>query len=145
MRCAAACTDGLFPIPASIGAKERNQALTQGDKDALCCPRCRGLARPHVLWFDEFYDEHFYRASSAIQWATQSDFLLVVGTAGSTTLPMQIGGIVSQRPDAILIDVNPSPNPFQELARAHPRGVVFQEKSGEVLPEVVALWEKRQL
>jgi NAD-dependent protein deacetylase/lipoamidase len=142
MRCATACTDGLFPIPASVGVKERNEPLTQEEEDALCCPRCRGLARPHVLWFDEFYDEHFYRASSAIQWASQSDLLLVVGTAGATTLPMQIGEVVSQKPDAILIDVNPNPNPFQELARAHPRGVVFQAKSGEVLPKLVALWEK---
>jgi len=142
MRCTAACTDGLFPIPASIGVKGRNQPLTQGEKDALRCPGCRGLSRPHVLWFDEFYDEHFYRASSAIQWATQSDLLLVVGTAGATTLPMQIGEILSRKPDAVLIDVNPNPNPFQELARAHPKGVVFEAKSGEVLPKVVALWEK---
>jgi NAD-dependent deacetylase len=141
MRCARACTPDLFPIPSSIEDKGRNQPVRPSEKDGLTCPRCGGMTRPHVLWFDEFYDEHFYRANSAIQWASQSDLLLVVGTAGATTLPMQIGEIVSRNPDAILIDVNPNPNPFQGLARAHPRGFVLQGSSGEVLPRLVSLWE----
>jgi NAD-dependent deacetylase len=141
-RCAKACTGDLFPIPDSIEDKGRNQVLRSNEKAALECPGCGGLTRPHVLWFDEFYDEHFYRANSAIQWAAQSDLLLVIGTAGATTLPMQIGTIVSQNQDAILIDVNPNPNPFQELARAHPKGVVLPGPSGDILPKVVDVWEK---
>ena len=141
-RCATTCTADLFPIPDSIEDKGRNQALSRKEKAALECPGCGGLTRPHVLWFDEFYDEQFYRANSAIQWAARSDLLLVVGTAGATTLPMQIGTIVSQNQDAVLIDVNPNPNPFQELARTHPKGVVLPGPSGDILPKMVDLWEK---
>jgi NAD-dependent deacetylase len=94
------------------------------------------------LWFDEVYDEHFYRASSAIQWASQSDLLLVVGTAGATTLPMRIGEVVSENQEAILIDVNPEPNPFRDLAKAHPKGIVLDRRSGDVIPKLVALWER---
>jgi len=140
-RCATACTEDLFPIPGSIEDKGRNQTLSPNEKAALECPGCGGLTRPHVLWFDEYYDEGFYQANSAIRWAAESALLLVVGTAGATTLPMQIGAIVSQNQDAILIDVNPNPNPFQGLAGAHPRGFVLQGPSGEVLPRLVNMWE----
>ena len=141
-RCATACSADLFPIPSSIGDRGRNQTLSPKEKASLKCPGCGGLTRPHVLWFDEYYDEHFYQANSAIRWAVESALLLVVGTTGATTLPMQIGAIVSQNQDAILIDVNPSPNPFQELARSHPNGLVLPGPSGEILPKVVELWEK---
>ena len=141
MRCAAACRSRLYPIPSKMQGKGRNQPLNEQEKAALHCPGCGGMTRPHVLWFDEFYDEHFYRANSAIQWASGSELLLVVGTAGATTLPMQIGQTVSQNPDAVLIDVNPNANPFQGLARNHPNGIVLEGNSGDVLPRIVALWE----
>jgi NAD-dependent deacetylase len=140
MRCAAACSSRLYPIPSEMQDKGRNQPLNEQEKDALHCPGCGGMTRPHVLWFDEFYDEHFYRANSAIQWASGSDLLLVVGTAGATTLPMQIGQTVSQNPDAVLIDVNPNANPFQGLARSHPNGIVLEGRSGEMLPRIVDVW-----
>jgi NAD-dependent deacetylase len=66
---------------------------------------------------------------------------VLIGTAGATTLPMQIGQTVSRNPDAVLIDVNPKANPFQGLARNHPNGIVLEGNSGDVLPKVVALWE----
>jgi NAD-dependent deacetylase len=142
MRCARTCSADLLPLPSSIEDKVKNQPLSPKEKHALTCPRCRGLTRPHVLWFDEFYDEDYYRADSAVRWASQSDLLLVIGTAGATTLPMRIGTIVSRNPGAILIDVNPNPNPFQGLARSHPKGVVLQGQSGDVLPKLVDLWER---
>ena len=141
MRCAASCNSSVYPMPPEMQDKGRNQPLNEQEKAALHCPGCGGMTRPHVLWFDEFYDEHFYRANSTIEWASGSDLLLVVGTAGATTLPMQIGQTVSQNPDAVLIDVNPNANPFQGLARNHPNGIVLEGSSGDVLPRIVALWE----
>ena len=141
MRCSVACSSSIYPIPSEMQDKGRNQPLSGEEKAALHCPGCGGMTRPHVLWFDEFYDEHFYRANSAIQWASGTDLLLVVGTAGATTLPMQIGQTVSQNPGAVLIDVNPNANPFQGLARNHPNGIVLEGNSGDLLPKVVAIWE----
>jgi NAD-dependent deacetylase len=142
MRCATACSSSIYPMPSEMQDKGRNQPLTEPEKAALHCPACGGMTRPHVLWFDEFYDENFYRANSAIRWASGSDLLLVIGTAGATTLPMQIGQTVSQNPDAVLIDVNPNANPFQGLAKNHPNGIVLEGNSGDVLPKVVDLWER---
>ena len=32
----------------------------------LSCPDCAALARPHVLWFDECYDEHYFKFESSM-------------------------------------------------------------------------------
>jgi NAD-dependent deacetylase len=141
MRCRASCSPQLYPVPSTVPDKGKNEPLNPREKAALVCPACGGMTRPHVLWFDEFYNERFYRAESAVQWATRSDLLIVVGTAGATTLPIQIGRIVAQNPEAVLVDVNPNPNPFRDLARTHPGGVVLEGKSGELLPTFVSLWQ----
>ena len=123
MRCSRGCCDTLFPFPDQVGYKNKNQPVTRKEKELLRCPRCRGLARPHVLWFDECYDEALFQAETALRWASSTDLLLVVGTAGATTLPMHIGNVIYRNPRAILIDVNITDNPFRSLAQNHPRGV----------------------
>ena len=48
------------------------------------CPQCGTLLRPHVLWFDEFYDEHeAYRWGDVQEAASSADLLLFVGTSFS--------------------------------------------------------------
>ena len=58
------------------------ETLVLSTQDHLVCPACGAIARPHVLWFDECYDEPLFRAESAIRWARDANLLLVVGTAG---------------------------------------------------------------
>ena len=141
LRCAANCCQRLFPFPTQIGEKKKNELVTEEEKEWLICPDCQGIARPHVLWFDEYYDEHFFRAESALQWAGITDLLLVIGTAGATNLPMQIGGMVSRNPHAILIDINPQGNPFRNMAKNHPRGFVMEGGSGENLKKILSIWK----
>jgi len=141
LRCAAGCSQRLFPFPSHIGEKKKNEPITDAEKKLLICPNCKGLARPHVLWFDEYYDEHFFRAESALTWAAASDLLLVIGTAGATNIPMQIGGIVFRNSGAILIDINIQDNPFRNLAKRHPGGIVMEGGSGENLNEILSIWK----
>ena len=141
LRCAADCTDQLFSFPAGIGAKKKNEPVTNAERKLLTCPVCQGLARPHVLWFDEYYDETFFRAESALQWATTTDLLLVIGTAGATQLPIRIGGVVSQNPRAILIDINIQNNPFRKLAGVHSGGIIMEGGSGENLAQIMSVWK----
>jgi len=114
-RCARECTADLFPMPDGFDRFGRDDALDDETFARLACPRCGGPARPHVLWFDEYYDEPRFRADSAIAAARDAAVLVVVGTAGATNLPLQIGHAVA-RAGRPIIDINTDDNPFAELA-----------------------------
>jgi NAD-dependent deacetylase len=141
IRCADNCSRKLFPFPKGIDAKEKNEPVTDAEKALLRCPNCQGLARPHVLWFDEYYNENYFRAESALQCAINTDLLLVVGTAGATNLPMQIVGIVCRNSKAIVVDINPQANPFRSLAENHPGGIVMEGGGGEHLSKILSVWQ----
>jgi len=141
MRCTRPCGVSLHPLPDTLGPKERNEPVRPEEKSSLLCPACGALARPHVLWFDECYDEPLFRADSAVRWALQADLLLVVGTSGATTLPMQIGEACFRRKETIFLDVNPDANPFRRLAEAHPNGLALAGKGGEMIPLLLEAWE----
>jgi NAD-dependent deacetylase len=131
VRCAGGCA-GLLPLP-DLGARAGGAPLTVEDRARLSCPRCGGWLRPHVLWFDEYYDEENYRADSALAVARRAELLLVVGTSGATNLPAQIGEIAWRRGIPI-VDVNPEDNPFAGLAAD--RGAVARGPAGAWLPRI---------
>ncbi len=141
IRCARDCTTELFPFPEGMADKQKDQPVSEEEKEQLTCPVCGGLARPHVLWFDECYNETWFKAESALAWAAATDLLLVVGTAGATNLPMQIGMMVARNPDAVILDINPEDNPFRQFAARHDRGIVLDGPGGKFLTELLSLWE----
>ena len=136
VRCAGECGLGVVELPHALMPRG-DGALTAEEKRILTCPRCSGWLRPHVLWFDEYYDEEHYRMDSALRAAGNADLLLVVGTSGATNLPMQIGQLVYRR-GAALVDVNPEANPFAQLAERAPKGFFARGGAGERLPDIVA-------
>jgi NAD-dependent deacetylase len=135
VRCARDCGLGRVDLPAAL-VPRGDGPLGEGERKALTCPRCGGWLRPHVLWFDEYYDEENYRMESALRAAGAADLLLVVGTSGATNLPMQIGQLAWRR-GAALVDVNPEENPFADLARRSPRGFFARGSACDRLPEIV--------
>jgi NAD-dependent deacetylase len=135
VRCADGCGAGLSPLP-DLGSRAGNPPISQAEQRALTCARCGGWLRPHVLWFDECYDEPYYRMESALAAAAAADLLLVVGTSGATNLPMQIGRLVFSR-GAALVDVNPDDNPFAALAARSERGFAARGTATALLPEIV--------
>jgi len=137
MRCAQSCGNDQWSVPDDITTPVRNGALLESDGAQLRCPRCGGWARPHVLWFDECYDEQKYRYESSLRVAVQADLLIVVGTSGATNLPMQVGAVAAQR-GAVIIDINPESNPFSRLAEHTPHGAALTGAAGELLPSLVA-------
>jgi NAD-dependent deacetylase len=136
MRCAAECCTALHPVPDAIGDKGRDDALSDAELALLRCPSCAGPARPHVLWFDESYDEELFRAASALHFAADAELLIVVGTAGATNLPLQIAAVVA-RAGRPIIDVNPEDNPFADAARDY-GGHALSGTAAELVPELVA-------
>lgn len=141
VRCAAACRGDLRPLPINLIGREKETPLTETERTLLTCRDCGAWLRPHVLWFDEVYDEPYFRFHSSLKAAAQTDLLLVVGTSGTTNLPNQVAGTVFQKGGTI-IDVNPTPNPFSELARRTPGGAFIPQPSGHFLPELLQVMQK---
>ncbi len=130
-RCSRDCSAATYSIPDRFDDWPKDAEVTDEDLDALRCPACGAPGRPHVLWFDECYDEARYRADSALSAAAGADVLLVVGTSGATNLPMQMGALSAVR-NIPIWDVNPEDNPFGDFARRTPGGVL-RTGAGEAL------------
>ena len=137
VRCARECGLGRVDLPATVTLPRGPHPLAPEERAALTCPRCGGWLRPHVLLFDEFYDEENYHLDSALHAAGRTDLLLVVGTSGATNLPMQIGELAWRRGTA-MVDVNPEANPFSELAEELANGFFARGSACERLPQIVA-------
>lgn len=136
MRCSVPCAKALHPFPDGLPPKTRESPLTDADRALLVCPACGAPTRPHVLWFDEYYDEAFYRFDSSLQLAARTDLLITVGSTGATNLPNHVVAAVIRR-KGTLIDVNPAPNVFGDAAQKT-GGWFVAGPSGAVLPEILA-------
>jgi len=132
-RCDAGCGEPNWRLPQELVKAERGTELSEHERQKLRCPRCEGWGRPHVLWFDECYDEAHFRFHSSIEAAVAAEILVVVGTSGATNLPMQVGQL-ALRNGAAIVDINPEPNPFSQMAQAAERGWHLQGPSGDFLP-----------
>ncbi|MFH0725868.1 MAG: Sir2 family NAD-dependent protein deacetylase [Pseudomonadota bacterium] len=140
-RCDKPCTNEIFPIPSGICGKQRHEIMTEQEKKALRCPLCGGLTRPHVLWFDESYDETHFRFESSLAAAAKTDLLLVVGTSGATNLPNQVAWQVHHR-GGMIVDINIEHNPFTDLALKSGRGYFINESSGAALPAMIDIFRE---
>ena len=136
VRCANNCHDDLLPIPSAVSVKTKNAPISEAEWEALHCTRCGHLLRPHVLWFDEAYDETHYRYESTLEAGRKTDLLFVVGTSGATNLPNQLVAEVYHR-GGVIIDINIDANPFGQLADRYERGMAILSPSGTALPLIV--------
>lgn len=92
--------------------------------------------RPHVLWFDEYYEERYHRSDSALEALERSNLLLVIGTSGATTLPaMAVEYAV--RSGMEIIEVNTERSAFTAAIEAGARGEFIQETAVKALPGLV--------
>ena len=88
-------------------------------RQPLSCDRCRTWMRPHVLWFDECYDENHYRIDSTVKAMNEADALVVIGTTGATSLPAHMLQMAQSR-GVPVYDINPDDNPFARVAARGP-------------------------
>ena len=137
VRCSAECQPKVFPLPAGVHGKAKEEPLSDAEWRLLHCQGCGSLLRPHVLWFDEAYNEEYYRLNSALNVAYHTALLLVVGTSGATNLPNQVVAGVHQN-SGVIIDINPSANPFSRLATGYAHGYALRDVSSATLPMLVS-------
>ena len=135
MRCANGCTERVYPFPERLSPKSKDDVLNENDRRLIRCPECGGLARPHVLWFDETYNETHYRYVSSIETARRTALLLTVGTSGATNLPNQVAREV-KRYGGIIVDINVEENPFSRIAISGKNGFFLKGPSGSILPVI---------
>lgn len=129
----------IFPIPGELGSGwQRGQPIGDAERALLVSPVDGSPARPHVLWFDESYDERLFRFESTLAAVEQASLVVVVGTAGATNLPNVIVQRSHQR-QVPLIVLNRDPSPFSELAQRSETGLYCQGASGELLPGLCEL------
>jgi len=132
MRCARDCVGDLWPIPEALGAWEKGQALGTVEKALLVCPRCGASSRPHVLWFDEYYDEERFRFQSSLRAVDRAAVLVVVGTSGATNLPTEMCHRAAERGAKLLV-VDTEPTPFSALAE-RAAGAFLRGRATELVP-----------
>ncbi len=135
MRCALECSAETFLIPEEVGEVEAGQALSEEQIQRLRCRTCDERARPHVLWFDESYNEVHFRFDSSLTAASEAALLIVVGTSASTTLPWHVVQI-AQQTGATIIDINIDDNPFAQIAEATAHGLAIRDRATNILPAI---------
>jgi NAD-dependent deacetylase len=132
VRCSAACTQEVFPLPQGLSPKQKGERITTSECKRLICPLCGNWLRPHVLWFDETYNERHFRFDSALETAAKTDLLITVGTAGATTLPNHVANLVFNS-GGLMIDINVADNPFASMAMRSKQGVFINQSSSKAL------------
>jgi NAD-dependent deacetylase len=102
---------------------------------ALHCAACGAWLRPHVLWFDECYDEAHFRADSALRAVDGAALLFVIGTSGATTLPARmVHGARARRVPLLVVD--PESGPFGAIAQTAANGVFVQGTATACVPAI---------
>lgn len=134
-RCARDCDAAIQPMPA-VDPATSDRRLSTRTRALLQCARCSSWMRPHVLWFDECYDEKHYRSQSAFSAGRSATLLVTVGSTGATTLPMRIA-LDCQARGTPIIDVNVESNPFSEMADAC--GLSIRDRASAALSRIAAV------
>lgn len=124
------------PIPASIPIDwPKARKLTDADRAALSCCGGGRMARPHVLWFDESYDEPLFKLESAMEAGLAASMLVVVGTSGATTLPSRLVSVAAHRRIPLVV-IGPDESPFTRVAWGLETGLPLMGTAGEWMPHV---------
>jgi NAD-dependent deacetylase len=127
----------IYPLPKELGERwDRGRAIGDAQRALLVCPHDGSPARPHVLWFDESYDEARFKLHSTLEGVGRAGLVVVVGTSGATNLPSMVVQTARQRRIPLLV-INRDPSPFSDIAAQALHGHFVQGPAGEVLPPLV--------
>lgn len=136
VRCSDECGTELYPFPSEIKLKNRDKNfISDQEWELLRCPKCKDDLRPHVLWFDEYYDEEYYKFETVLKISKNTGILFVLGTSGATTLPQKIVSNVLAIGGCV-VEVNIEDNFFGYSLSRKKNGFSIREKSSDFLTEL---------
>lgn len=142
MRCSKPCHNRLIKMPKELWY-EGKQKMNASTQKKLTCPNCGSWMRPHVLWFDESYNEHYYSFETVIEKSSHADLLFVVGTSGATTLPNYVVQLAVQS-GAYIVEINPNETQFTEIIGSYSKGLIQKEQASIALKEWHQLFDEKQ-
>jgi NAD-dependent deacetylase len=136
IRCGDECSKELYPFPKGMNLVNRNKdIITEEEWALLRCPKCGEDLRPHVLWFDESYNEHYYKKDTVIKLSQETGILFIVGTSGATNLPQIIVDNVLSV-DGFVVEVNIENSYFTELLMDNDNAIILRKGGSEFLQEI---------
>lgn len=145
LRCGDDCSTELYPFPKGIQLKGRGKnQLTEDEIKILKCPKCGEDLRPHVLWFDEYYNEKFFKKDTVLRISKQTGILFILGTSGETTLPQIIAKNVLSK-NGTVIEINIDDSYFSDLLKNKKNGISIRAESSPFLLELKTEIEKSLL
>ncbi len=139
VRCSRSCMgpEWVVPMPSEIPKDwGKDQELDKLSAGLLHCDNCASWLRPHVLWFDECYDEPRFRIDSSLDLALGCAGLVVIGTSGATTLPAHMVETIARRRAPLLV-IGTESSPFHQTAEASPSGTAVIGRAGTHVPALV--------
>ena len=95
------------------------------------CPDCKGLIRPHIVWFGEELDVNVLKKAGAA--AREAQVFFVVGTSAVVQPAASLAGL-AKRSGAIVVEINVERTPITEEA-----DIFLQGPSGKILPELLRM------
>ena len=108
----------------SCGAVENNHDVPIAILPA--CGRCKGLLRPHIVWFGEsLFPDDLARCASALQ---TCDLLLIIGTSG-VVYPAAGFASLAKEAGAFVAEVNVEPTPQSKMV-----DLSLQGRAKEIVP-----------
>lgn len=141
VRCSKECS-GPIDFPEKVKSKEYTEDLTTEDIQNLKCKKCGSWLRPNTLWFDESYNESNYYLDTAYHISDHTDILFVIGTSGSTTLPVNIVETVKIRAKWVIIINLENDTYFHSILKGRKMMHSIQESSTTALPELKTMIEE---
>ncbi|MEN8237662.1 MAG: Sir2 family NAD-dependent protein deacetylase [Actinomycetota bacterium] len=114
MRCTGRC-HGVIPVPDEFDGWSPDDELTSDHLGLLTCPVCGLPTRPHVLMFDEMYDEENYGVDTARRAVTGASLCITVGTSGGVPVAERLAEIALTA-GATHVDINPDNNSLRRFA-----------------------------
>ena len=81
-------------------------AKEEAEEKLPMCPKCGVRQRPKILWFDETYNEAFFKWKTVMQKMERCDVLLIIGTQLTTGGPRSMVR-AAQGGGAIIIRIDP--------------------------------------
>lgn len=124
----------LAPVPEYFDEWTKERTLSDAEMTRLSIDGVP--ARPHVLWFDESYNEEHFRFESAQRAAGRASALIIVGSQGTTNLPSMIAATCLQRGVPVVV-VDPAEGRFTQALQG--RGHHLRGPASEWVPSLVDL------